>query len=236
MKGHLLNQDVGGAGSWKNLTPLSRRGNSDHEGLVEALVKAAFKSGAVVEYNVTAVYGYGQNEGRIPTEDPKAAEKKRIIQEEGNVPTTLSCEAFVMDKLEDGGFGRKQNIVKADVRNPIGQDAANYTFSDTPPRPFIYLNEASEDMIATIEGVDSTMAKNIVLAHQKAKELDDKSRFNSYEELSDARKNKAHHRIFRTSTEQEKILTLDDVKYVRLYRGGNPAVLTATEEEPPPTS
>ena len=138
---------------------------------------------------MTARYGYGQNKGRIPADDPKAAEKKQIIDEEANVPTTLACEAFVMDKLENGSLGRKHSIVKADVSNPIGQDASSYTFSDTPAREFIYLNQAPADKIATIEGVDSTMAEKIVLAHQKNKELNGKARFNSYEELSDARKN-----------------------------------------------
>jgi hypothetical protein len=235
MKGHLLNQEVGGAGGWKNLTPLSRKGNSDHEGMIEALVKAAVQSGAVVEYNVTASYGgYGQNEGRIPADDPKAAEKKRIIGEEANVPTALACEAFVMDKLENGSLGRKHNIVKADVPNPIGQDAASYAFSDTPAREVIYLNEAPADKIATIEGIDSTMAAKIVLAHQKNKELKESSRFNSYEELSDARKDRADHRVFPTAPEQEQIISLSDLKYVRLHRrAGGETAAGETEAEIP---
>ena len=61
VKGHMLNENIGGKGVWQNLTPLSREGNSSHEGMVESLVKAAFNSGAVIEYNVTAAYGYGNN-------------------------------------------------------------------------------------------------------------------------------------------------------------------------------
>jgi hypothetical protein len=232
MKGHLLNQDVGGSGAWANLTPLSRVGNSDHESQVESLVKAAFQSGAVVEYNVTAVYGYGQNEGGIPADDPKALEKKRIIQEEVNVPTTLVCEAFVMEKLENGSFGRKQSIVKTNVPNPIGQDAASYAFSDSPARDIIFLNDPkpeNENKIATIEGLDSTMAWKIVVAH---KELRNSSRFNSYEELSDAR-DFANDRIFPTGPEQERILALKNVKYVKLYEGEGGRSAAGAEAEIP---
>jgi|GEM_PF-2001500 len=233
MKGHLLNEDVGGQGIWKNLTPLSRKGNSAHESQVEALVKAAFQSGAAVEYNVTVTYGYGQNEGQIPAEDPKAAEKKQVIKEEANVPTNLRCEAFVMDKLEDGSFGRKPgNIVKAEVANPIGQNAASYTFSDTPAREIIYLNNTkpeNENKIATIEGLDSNMAWKIVVAH---KELRDSTRFNSYEELSDAR-DFARDRIFATRPEQEQVLALKKLKYVKLYEGEGGKTAEAAEPEIP---
>jgi hypothetical protein len=228
MKGHLLNEDLGGPRHWKNLTPLSRKGNSDHESQVESLVKAAFQSGAVIEYNVTAVYGYGQNEGAISADDPKVTEKRQIIREEVNVPLSLVCEAFVLDKREDGTFGRKQSIVKRDVPNPIGQSAATYTFSDTPVRDIIYLNDLSpenENKITTIEGIDSTMAWKIIVAH---KDLRDSSRFNSYEELSDA-KDFAGDRIFPTRPEQEAILALSKLKYVKLYKGAGGIAATGTE-------
>jgi hypothetical protein len=218
VKGHLLNEDLGGPGVWENLTPLSRKGNSDHESQVESLVKAAVKSGAVVEYNVIAVYGYGQNAGRIPDEDPKAAEKKRIIQEEASVPTTVKCDAFVLEKV-DGKFVHKQSIVSAVVNNPIGQDPGSYVFSGAPPRAVIYLNDADADKIATIEGVDADMAAKIKLAHRKNEELNGRSRFNSWEELADARKNLASHRVFPVGPEQERVKALANLKYVKLYKG-----------------
>lgn len=54
MRGHLLNHNLGGPGSWNNLTPLSREGNHQHESQVESVVKAAVNSGAIVEYIVNA--------------------------------------------------------------------------------------------------------------------------------------------------------------------------------------
>ncbi|UFH55826.1 DUF4157 domain-containing protein [Spirosoma sp. KNUC1025] len=219
VKGHLLNDNIGGKGVWENLTPLSREGNSSHEGQVESLVKAAFSSGGVVEYNVTAVYGYGQNAANIPADDPLRTEKLQIIQEEVNVPTMLHCEAYLMES-QNGTFARKQSIVSKDVPNPIGQDANSYVLAGTPARPTIYLNEASASVLATIEGVDGALAGKIKLAYEKNAELFGKSRFTSYFELSDARKNNALHRIFQTEAEQEKITALADVKYVKLFRGG----------------
>jgi len=214
VKGHLLNEELGGPGVWENLTPLSRKGNSDHESEVESLVKAAVKSGAVVEYNVVAVYGYGQNAGRIPDDDPKAAEKKRIIQEEANVPTAVKCEAFV-EKVDTGAV-KRQSIVSAKVNNPIGQDPGSYVFGGALPRPVIYLNQADAATIATIEGVDADLAKKIELAHEK----NESSRFNSWEELADARKNKTS-RVF-SAGQQERVKALAGpkyAKYVKLYKG-----------------
>jgi hypothetical protein len=130
VKGHLLNESIGGLGGWNNLTPLSRPGNSAHEGQVESLVKAAFHSGAVVEYNVTAEYGWGTNAGVIPATDPDAAVKKAIIDEEKNVPRRLKCEAYVMEKT--GVQFLKQTdkkVVVGEVDNIIGQTAESYAVS-----------------------------------------------------------------------------------------------------------
>ncbi|GAA4460560.1 hypothetical protein GCM10023189_35840 [Nibrella saemangeumensis] len=222
VKGHLLNENIGGEGKWPNLTPLSREGNSNHESEVESLVKAAVNSGAVVEYNVTAVYGYGKNASKIPADDPMAAEKLKIVQEEVNVPTQLQCEAYILEN-QNGTFGRKQAIVNTSVENPVGQEANTYVLEGTPARPTIYLNEASTSVLATIEGLDSSLADKIRLAHEKNSELFGKSRFTSYYELSDARKNNAFHRVFKTEAEQNKIIALADVKYVKLFRGTSAA-------------
>ncbi len=216
VKGHLLNEGLGGLGQWENLTPLSRVGNSDHEGKIESRVKAAFDSGAIVEYNVTAIYGYGQNESQIPATDQKAVEKKQIIKEEVNVPLSLNCEAFLMEK-KDNDYVRKEKIISNNVPNPIGQSASSYTLSDSAPRDDIYLNTREKDKIATIEGLDNDMADKIILAHEKNSALNRKSRFNTYLELSDARKDMAFHRVFKTATEQKKILDLSGLKYVKLY-------------------
>lgn len=227
VKGHLLNETVGGKGEWYNLTPLSRKGNSKHEGEVESLVKAAFNSGAVIEYNVTAIYGYGTNASNIPDDDPHSKEKREIIHEEVNVPKKLNCEAFVLEN-KDGTWirNKKQQIVSKEIDNTIEQDAKSYTLSDSAARPTIYLNEADATTISTIEGIDSSLAAKIVLAHQKRKEMTGSGRFSSYYDLSDARKNKAFHRVFTTVGEQEKVEQLIDLKYVKLYKGQSGATTT----------
>ena len=88
IRGHLLNEHLGGMGTWKNLTPLSREGNHQHESQVESLVKSAVDSGAVVEYSVEAVpASRGDGEGliaRLPDDDQKAT-KAEIIRAEDAV-------------------------------------------------------------------------------------------------------------------------------------------------------
>lgn len=128
VKGHLLNETLGGKGDWDNLTPLSRDGNSGHESSVESLVKAGVQSGSVVAYEVTASYGYGGNAGVIPAADPDKAAKLSIIAEEANVPTSLDCKAWSMEKKGDN-FEKKDSIVSIGVPNPIGQTADSYKLS-----------------------------------------------------------------------------------------------------------
>ena len=129
VKGHLLNESIGGPGDWDNLTPLSRTGNSDHESQVESLVKAAWNSGAVVEYHVTANYGRAGNASAIPDTDPDAATKKAIIEEEKNVPQSLKCEAHIMEKTSDKFAKTDKKIVVTTVTNPVEQEPDSYVVS-----------------------------------------------------------------------------------------------------------
>lgn len=212
VKGHMLNDNIGGKGVWENLTPLSREGNSNHEGNVESLVKAAYNSGAVVEYNVTAQYGWGNNASSIPANDPHHAQKLSIIAEEKNVPTQLKCEAWIMEKKGDN-FERTQSIVSTTVANPVEQDAASYTLEGEPGKADIFLNSSDVSVIATIDNFTASLALKIELAHTES----GKSRFNSYAELSNA-KMKDGKDVF-SNTEKPKILGLSTVKYVKLYKG-----------------
>jgi len=146
VKGHLLNENLGGIGNWNNLTPLSREGNSSHESQVESLVKAAFNSGAVVEYKVTAIYGWGGNAGAIAPTDKDATVKKAIIDEEKNVPLKLHCEANTLEKSGDQ-FVKKDSIVTADVQNAIGQTADSYVVAGgASTRSYAELEKEAKDM------------------------------------------------------------------------------------------
>lgn len=212
VKGHMLNENLGGKGVWDNLTPLSREGNSAHESAVESLVKAAFSSGAVVEYNVTAVYGWGTNEANIPDDDPQRDQKLNIIKHEKNVPKALTCEAWILEKKGDV-FEHKQSIVETSVLNPIGQDAASYILEGDPGKADVYLNSSDVSVIATIEGFTASLALKVEQAHQES----GKSRFGSYAELSNAKMKDKLTPIF-TDEEKTKISALSTLKYVKLYK------------------
>ncbi|MES2649713.1 MAG: DUF4157 domain-containing protein [Bacteroidota bacterium] len=211
VKGHMLNDNIGGKGVWENLTPLSREGNSNHEGNVESLVKAAYNSGAIVEYNVTAEYGYGNNAAVIPADDPKREQKLKIIEEEKHVPTQLKCDAWIMEKKGDV-FEQKQSIVSAIIPNPIGQDAASYILEGEPGKPDVYLNSSDVTVIAGINIVGAALALKIEQAHKET----GKSKFYTYSELSKA-KMKDGSDVF-TTEEKTSVLALAGLNYVKLFK------------------
>lgn len=213
VKGHMLNDNVGGKGVWDNLTPLSREGNSSHESSVESLVKAAFSSGAVVEYSVTAIYGYGNNAASIKDDDPQKEQKLAIIAEEKNVPTDLQCDAWILEKKGDA-FDRKQNIVTKTVKNPVEQGAESYILSGTPGRADVFLNISDASVIATIEGFGGTLANKVKTAHAES----GKSRFTSYAELAAAKMSDKVTPVFGETGEPEKVLALSALKYVKLFK------------------
>jgi hypothetical protein len=149
VKGHLLNQSIGGKGEWNNLTPLSKTGNSNHESSVESKMKAAFHSGAIIEYNVTAEYGWGDNDSVIPNTDPDAAVKKAIIAEEKNVPRRLQCTASVMEKVGDE-FKAKDEIKLSPVENTIEQTAESYVLAgSSTTKTFEDLEKEAKEILKT---------------------------------------------------------------------------------------
>lgn len=230
IKGHMLNDNLGGKGKWDNMTPLSRRGNSKHETEVESLVKAAFDSGAVIEYNVKAVYGYGANAGNIPADDPKAKEKLEIIKEEVNVPTHLICEAFTLKK-EGTEWKRDHTIIPAGkkVDNPLGQEAVTYKLSDSAARDDVFLNTAGIPELMTIEGMTAAMASKMISAHDWLEKYSKgkTKQFHSYDALGDARRYADERKVF-TRSEQELIEKFEtkEYKYVKLYKGTVKATTT----------
>jgi hypothetical protein len=56
VRGHLLNENLGGPGEPRNLTPITKQCNSRHHSLVEALCKHAFGQGQLVVYTVVPRY------------------------------------------------------------------------------------------------------------------------------------------------------------------------------------
>jgi DNA/RNA non-specific endonuclease len=62
VRGHLLNEHLGGPGTKENLTPITKAANSRHHSTVEKLVKAAQSKNKMLAYSVKAIYdGVGPN-------------------------------------------------------------------------------------------------------------------------------------------------------------------------------
>jgi hypothetical protein len=148
IRGHLLNQNLGGKGQWTNMTPLSRSGNSQHEGAVEAIVKRAVDSGAIIHYQVHANYGARGDKQALKTaitsSDPNPAHvpvKLKIIDAEDHVPASLSCSAFVITKKPDGNFAPVTTLLSGkSVTNDISRSAGEYHVTGSIPPAKVNLN------------------------------------------------------------------------------------------------
>ena len=124
-----MNGYLGGSGSdFRNLTPLSREGNGNHERQVEALVIAQVDAGKTVEYSVTPGAGSPRTitDAQLQAANVPAAKwatLRDIISAEGFVPSGLNCVANVLD---DATGLVQQSIVSTTTSNPIDLSLANY--------------------------------------------------------------------------------------------------------------
>lgn len=75
VRGHLLNHNVGGPGEKRNLTPITKKANSEHHNTVEKAIKVANENGAgLIDYQVTAVYdGKGPQKLKKDATNPNPA-------------------------------------------------------------------------------------------------------------------------------------------------------------------
>ncbi|MCZ7558492.1 MAG: DUF4157 domain-containing protein [Bacteroidia bacterium] len=187
VRGHLLNEHLGGKGVWNNLTPLSRDGNHKHEEQVESLTKAAVDSGAIVEYTIAPQYAARPDAASLKKDidaanDPDAATKKAIIDAEDSVPHSMLCASYILEK-KGNEFVRKQPIAEKDVPNPISRTVKDYDLAGGQKPPVVYLEDALKDpsIVLNLGEVDAVTAQAIVDAY-KAK----KTRFVSWEALANA--------------------------------------------------
>jgi hypothetical protein len=133
VRGHLLNNKMGGQGIWDNMTPLSKKGNSNHSNTVETFAKKAIEAGASIYYRVKANY---QNRGDkaslindITSQEPdttKRATKINIVNAEDNVPTSLHCQIILLKK-NGKSYEKFQTLFDDVVDNPIQRTADKYT-------------------------------------------------------------------------------------------------------------
>ena len=56
VRGHLLNHNLGGPGEKRNLTPITKRANSEHHNVIERVLKDAAED-SMIHYSVKPVYG-----------------------------------------------------------------------------------------------------------------------------------------------------------------------------------
>jgi hypothetical protein len=220
IRGHLLNDNLGGKGQWYNMTPLSREGNHQHESLVESTVKAAVDSGAIVEYAVRPRYISRNKAASLRKTfeergDPQAETKAAIAQAEEHVPDAMHCEAWILEK-QGAGFTHKQQILQTDVENPVKQEPESYHLEGAPPPPPVYLSEATVAQMATVPEIGD-LAAPIAEAHQLLRLLDKQQSFRSYQALSDAKKNAAGERLF-TPEQAGRVRALSNVARVKLFK------------------
>ncbi|MDT8324863.1 MAG: hypothetical protein RRA94_12180, partial [Bacteroidota bacterium] len=216
IRGHLLNHNLGGKGLWYNMTPLSRAGNHQHEAQVESAVKAAVDSGAIVEYTVRPTYAArgaaaGLKQAFAVRGDPHAEIKGRIAEAEERVPTSLQCEAHILEK-EGASFKQKQQIVSTSVPNPVEQEAGSYYLAGDPPPDPVFLDSATRATMAATVEIGDTLAGKIEEARGGAGAV---RRFGSYVTMSEAKKEDDSD-VF-TAAQKQAILALQEVGHIRLF-------------------
>ncbi|WP_111669040.1 eCIS core domain-containing protein [Algoriphagus litoralis] len=119
IKGHLLNERLGGTGAdWKNLTPLTRRANSEHERIAEARVKTAVNAGNMVYYKVEAQYG------RSLTTDPDPIINS-IKAAEIDIPNRLICQAELITPASISASGREERTTLIPSGTIINNDISS---------------------------------------------------------------------------------------------------------------
>ncbi len=140
IKGHLLNEQLGGPGNtWQNLTPLTREGNADHFERFERAVKAAVNGSSgdydprvalaepreAVRFIVTANYvqrdtAVARSQHVTGWADKPQAEKDAILdvmRAEASVPETLTCTAE----------GTNFRMSSVPIENPVDGEDASFT-------------------------------------------------------------------------------------------------------------
>jgi hypothetical protein len=101
VRGHLLNDNLGGPGEPRNLTPITKKCNSQHHTLVERLLKKAAANDWVLGYDVVPEYDVAG----LPLEADRKKNPDPSVWP--NLATTLECEWVFHDgEAELQGEGR----------------------------------------------------------------------------------------------------------------------------------
>lgn len=205
IKGHLLNETLGGPGGWKNLTPLSRSGNAQHEVQAEAVVKRSVDAAAIVQYEVKPVKATRGDKaallkkidaGRDPADAKR--EKTGIVEAEDYVPQALDIKA----KLLDESLKPISSMMVKTIENPVPRDYDSYFLATTPKPQPVNLSEDTAAMIATVPGISLDIAKLIVAKRKKLPG----ERFSTYAQLEEVK-----------GIGEKRLETLESEGHIKLY-------------------
>jgi DNA uptake protein ComE-like DNA-binding protein len=170
VKGHLLNQQLGGLGTWNNMTPLSREGNAQHERKAEAIVKRTVELPAIVAYSVIPSYDARGDKAMLVKKIEASKDsnldkktKKAIVDAEDLVPQSLSVKAWILD--ED--LKERESILSSIVKNPVERTFDAYHLATSPKPAPVDLSTSTADEIAAIQGIGLVLAERIVAERKK---------------------------------------------------------------------
>ncbi|MBN1301247.1 MAG: DUF4157 domain-containing protein [Melioribacteraceae bacterium] len=186
IKGHLLNDNLGGPGTtWNNLTPLSQQANSDHKTEFENPVKLAINDmtkgyasetkGKAENFSVKADYGREIPASLKLLEDTSTDELPdgvgdkdpfllaKVMRSEQYVPYSLDCRADIEDKA-----GNKKSLNKTIPVEIQYGEPENYQLTATYKEKFILAEKAKgktrKEAVSSylaIKGLNEEMAGKI---------------------------------------------------------------------------
>jgi hypothetical protein len=139
VQGHLLNHNLGGPGLRHNLTPLTKKANSDHKNIVENdLKELVHTKGKVISYKVTAKNAppKGSNP-RLAVLQAKAGLTAKEVKEQASLEALnrlsagFKCEAFTLERNKTTGkWDKKTAIASATttIDNDIEEGGKTYGY------------------------------------------------------------------------------------------------------------
>jgi hypothetical protein len=138
VRGHLLNENLGGKGQIYNLTPITTKANADHKTMFEKYIKKwVINKGRVANYRVSAVYGgekkksdrqktleKKKKDGTISL-SPKEAKELAALTAERKLASKFVIKAYVM-KQTKGKWEEDTNAKKSDPDfSPLSDSVQN---------------------------------------------------------------------------------------------------------------
>ncbi len=163
VRGHLLNNNLGGPAQWVNLTPITQAANNRslfsmyhtfEKGVKDA--KNGLKTGESLQLRIEAKYG-----GRSIPNVKASPLVRNIRSEEKLIPTTIKC--FASKRSATGQFTPLYNVTTANV---VDTAISHYHLAPQV-RTIIHLGTASLAELQNLEGVGPTEALAIENAGKK---------------------------------------------------------------------